>query len=82
MFRDGLTWRAVVAAALTALVAAVLALGWPGLALVGLVWLMTVVIAWWVQRRIPGLTGDVYGAINELTELGGLLVLLLIERAA
>jgi adenosylcobinamide-GDP ribazoletransferase len=82
LFRDGLTWRAVVAAALTALVAAVLALGWPGLALVGLVWLMTVVIAWWVQRRIPGLTGDVYGAINELTELGGLLVLLLIERAA
>ena len=43
------------------------------------VWLMTVVVAWWVQCRIPGLTGDVYGAINELTEVGALLFLLAVE---
>jgi cobalamin synthase len=41
---------------------------------------MTVIIAWWVQRRIPGLTGDVYGAVNELTEVGALLSLLVVER--
>ncbi|MBN1431121.1 MAG: adenosylcobinamide-GDP ribazoletransferase [Anaerolineae bacterium] len=27
----------------------------------------------WVQRLIPGLTGDTYGAICELTELGVLI---------
>jgi adenosylcobinamide-GDP ribazoletransferase len=82
LFREGLTWREVAVAAVTAVVAALLALGWLGLALAALVWLLTAVIAWWVQRRIPGLTGDVYGAINELTELGGLLFLLLIENTA
>jgi adenosylcobinamide-GDP ribazoletransferase len=79
LFRDGLTWREVSVAAGTAGVVALLSLGWLGLGLVALVWLLTLAIAWWVRRRIPGLTGDVYGAINELTELGGLLFLLLIE---
>jgi adenosylcobinamide-GDP ribazoletransferase len=82
LFRDGLTWREVFVAAVTAGVAALLSLGWLGLGLVALVWLLTMAIAWWVRRRIPGLTGDVYGAINELTELGGLLFLLLIESLA
>lgn len=79
LFRDGLTWREVIIAAVTAVAAALLALGWLGLGVVSLVWLLTVAIAWWVQRRIPGLTGDVYGAINELTELAGLLFLLVTE---
>ena len=78
LFRDELTWREVALAAAVALVAAVAALGLLGLALAAVVWLLTVVIAWLVGRRIPGLTGDVYGAINELTELGALLFLLLI----
>jgi adenosylcobinamide-GDP ribazoletransferase len=80
LFRDELTWREVLAAAAVAVAAAGLALGVLGLALALCVWLMTVVIAWWVQHRIPGLTGDVYGAINELTEVGALLCLLVVER--
>jgi adenosylcobinamide-GDP ribazoletransferase len=76
LFREALTWREVIVAAAVAVAAAGLALGALGLALALCVWLMTVVIAWWVQRRIPGLTGDVYGAINELTEVGALLCLL------
>lgn len=80
LFREGLTWRQVIVAAATAVAAAGLALGVVGLALALCVWLLTVVIAWWVQRRIPGLTGDVYGAVNELTEVGALLCLLLVGR--
>ncbi|MBN1813582.1 MAG: adenosylcobinamide-GDP ribazoletransferase [Anaerolineae bacterium] len=80
LFREGLTWREVLVAAAVGVAAAGLALGAIGLALALCVWLMTVAIAWWVQRHIPGLTGDVYGAINELTEVGALLCLVVAER--
>jgi adenosylcobinamide-GDP ribazoletransferase len=80
LFREALTWREVAFAAAVAVAAAGLALGTLGLALALCVLLMTVAIAWWVRRRIPGLTGDVYGAINELTEVGALLCLLVAER--
>jgi adenosylcobinamide-GDP ribazoletransferase len=80
LFREGLTWREVIVAAAVAILAAGLALGVAGLALALCVWLMTVTIAWWVRRRIPGLTGDVYGAIDELAEVGALLCLLVVGR--
>ena len=80
LFREELSWREVIVAAVVAVATAGLVLGVVGLALALCVWLMTVVVAWWVQRRIPGLTGDVYGAINELTEVGALLCLLLIGK--
>lgn len=80
LFRDGLTWRQVLVAVAIAVVAAGAALKWIGLVLVFSVWLLTVGIASWVRRRIPGLTGDVYGAINELTEAGALLCISLIAR--
>jgi adenosylcobinamide-GDP ribazoletransferase len=80
LFREALTWREVAIAAAVAVAAAGLALGALGLVLALCVWLMTVAIAWWVQRRIPGLTGDVYGTINELAEVGALLCLLAAER--
>ncbi len=77
LFRDGLTWRQVAVAAGVAAAAAGLLLGSIGLQLVLVVWLLTAMIAWLVQRRIPGLTGDVYGAVNELTELVALLFVVL-----
>ena len=80
VFRDDLTWREVALAAIVAVAAAGLALGLTGLALALCVWLITVAMAWLVRRRIPGLTGDVYGAINELTEVGALLLLLIMEK--
>ena len=80
VFRQGLRWRHVLLAGAVALAAGGSALGVLGLGLAAWVWLMTTLIAWWVQRRIPGLTGDVYGAINELTETGALLGLLAVGR--
>ena len=38
------------------------------------IWIFALLFAMWVQRRIPGLTGDVYGALNELSEVVGLLL--------
>ncbi len=45
-----------------------------GLAAFAGAWLFTVLFARWVLGRIPGLTGDVYGALCELTETLILLV--------
>ena len=81
LFRDGLSWRQVTMAVAVAIAVALIALGLVGLALAAAVWLMTALIAWWVRRRIPGLTGDVYGAINEVIELGALLFLMMIVPA-
>jgi cobalamin 5'-phosphate synthase/cobalamin synthase len=80
LFRERLTWRETLIAAVIAVIAAGLTLGWIGLGTGLVTWLMTVTIAWWVRRRIPGLTGDVYGAINELVELGLLLFLLVVGQ--
>jgi adenosylcobinamide-GDP ribazoletransferase len=79
LFREGLAWRHVLVAGSVAVGAAGLALGPTGLGAALWVWLTTVGIAALVRRRIPGLTGDVYGAINELAEVGALLFVLLVE---
>jgi adenosylcobinamide-GDP ribazoletransferase len=80
LFREALSWYHVVAAVGVAVIAAGVALAALGLGLALCVGLMTVAVAWWVQSRIPGLTGDVYGAINEITEVGALLCLLVAYR--
>jgi adenosylcobinamide-GDP ribazoletransferase len=40
-----------------------------GLALIFVVWLVAVVVGLFLQRRFAGLTGDSYGAINEVTQV-------------
>lgn len=68
------TWKEMTLATLTALVMAWFSAQWVGLAVL----LFTVFLLWsiaaFVLRRIPGLTGDIYGTIVELSELFLLLV--------
>lgn len=76
MFRAGLGRRQVLVASLLAALFVALAAGWAGLALLLLGWLAAVGLARWTMARLPGLTGDVYGATCEVVEvitlLGGL----------
>lgn len=63
----------------TVLALAAGAAGWPwlgfwGLAALPLAWAFTALLAWWIMSRIPGLTGDTYGAICELVEVTVLIV--------
>lgn len=74
MFALQVKRRSLVLSSVTAVAVAVLFGGWFGLAALALVWGMTVVVALWTLTRIPGLTGDVYGAVNELSELAVLLL--------
>ncbi|MFB0547140.1 MAG: adenosylcobinamide-GDP ribazoletransferase [Anaerolineae bacterium] len=74
MFSDHVTRRDLATASLTAALAALLSLGWRGLIPLAVTWLLTVALIRWIMGRIPGLTGDTYGAINEIVEVGVLVV--------
>jgi adenosylcobinamide-GDP ribazoletransferase len=78
--KDHAGWRQVTLASITALVTAALAARWLGLAVVALAALMAVAGAAFVLRRLPGLTGDVYGALCELLETLALLALVAGEK--
>jgi adenosylcobinamide-GDP ribazoletransferase len=72
-FREGLSRKEImIATVLTALGAA--AFGWRG----AIAWvaaaLVVIALARIAQSRLGGMTGDVYGAVGELTEIAVLLV--------
>jgi len=62
-------WRQAVLASLVALGVAWLTAGWRGLAACMLVVMALLALARFTLARIPGLTGDIYGAINEMIEV-------------
>jgi len=67
-------------ATLTMLAAAFLAAQWLGLIVVALAVVATGACAVFVLRRLPGFTGDVYGALCELIEVGALLAFVAGEK--
>lgn len=60
-----------------ALAVAWLAGGWTGLLAIGLAGTVTWMAARYALKRLPGLTGDLYGAISELVEAAVLLLFVL-----
>ncbi|MBI3979880.1 MAG: adenosylcobinamide-GDP ribazoletransferase [Chloroflexi bacterium] len=71
------TGRLALATLVAAATAAAIA-GALGLAVLGLAAVWTFLAGRWVLRRIPGLTGDTYGAINETVETVVLLAMVAI----
>ena len=85
-FKQGANWQRLTIATVIALIIAVgslklwgLALWW-GLALMAALWLIIFGIASYFRSRLGGLTGDNYGAINEIAEVLALLLIILIGR--
>lgn len=79
-FKQGATWQRLTTATIIALIVAVVLLRWWGLALMAVLWLIAFGIAGYFRSRLGGLTGDNYGAINELSEVLVLLFIILIGR--
>jgi adenosylcobinamide-GDP ribazoletransferase len=79
-FKQGATWKRMAFATAFSLVISLLLLGWWGLALMAGTWLITFGIASYFNSRLGGLTGDVYGALNEISEVLILIILLLFWR--
>ncbi len=73
--KDHARWPQAALATATALAAAWLAARWAGLLALAVAGLTALLGAWFALRRIPGLTGDIYGALGVATELAGLLSL-------
>jgi adenosylcobinamide-GDP ribazoletransferase len=72
--KDNVRWlQVIISTAVTILVAALFA-GWTGLLTTVLAGIVLWLSAGFILRRIPGLTGDSYGALCELTELAVLLL--------
>jgi adenosylcobinamide-GDP ribazoletransferase len=73
--KDHAGWVELALATTVALVAAILAGGWWGLTSLAVAGAVAWLAARFVRSRLPGLTGDVYGAICELVETVVLLAL-------
>ena len=67
--KDNATWKQVLLASLIALLAAWFSAGCMGLIALGIALLTLLATARFILVRIPGLTGDSYGMINEMVEL-------------
>jgi len=79
-FKEGLGWQQVILASAVATLAAV-----GLLQLVGAIALIVGAVSAWllanfICTRIPGLTGDTYGAINEVAQVTSLLAILALAR--
>jgi adenosylcobinamide-GDP ribazoletransferase len=79
-FKQGANWQRLTITTIITLVVAVALLKLWGLVLIAALWLIAFGIASYFRSRLGGLTGDNYGAINELAEVLVLLLLVLIER--
>jgi adenosylcobinamide-GDP ribazoletransferase len=80
IFKQESTWQRFVVATIFALAASVILLQWKGLVLIVLLWLIASGITLFFKSKFTGLTGDNYGAINEITEVLVLILILIIIR--
>ena len=79
-FKQEARWQEVVAATVIALTVSVLLLEWWGIVVMAALGFLVFVVGSFLRFRLGGLTGDNYGAINELSEVIALILLLLFSR--
>lgn len=72
--KDNVRWPQVILATIITILAAWLFARWTGLLALALAGIVLWLGASFILRRIPGLTGDSYGALCELVELATLLL--------
>ncbi len=73
-FMEGRHWWQVGAGLVTAALAAGLFLGPGGLVLFGVVSAVALGLGRWMTGRLGGMTGDAYGAVNEMGEVSALII--------
>jgi adenosylcobinamide-GDP ribazoletransferase len=78
--KEAAGWPQAVLASATALAAGWLVAGLWGLAALALAGAVAWLVARWVLRRLPGLTGDVYGALCQVIEVLVLLFFALLQH--
>ena len=81
-FQVGSSWRQLAFAFVTAAVAGGLLLGIAGLLLLVCATGLALGLGWWFRRVLGGMTGDTYGATNEIAEVAVLLLGVILIRTA
>ena len=81
-FQVGSSWRQLALALVTAAVAGGLLLGIAGLLLLACATGLALGLGWWFSRMLGGMTGDTYGATNEVAEVTVLLLGVILIRTA
>ena len=82
-FKQGANWRKLIAASVLTLLLAILSawLGgityyyFAGLVIMFAIWVIIILTAAYFKHKFTGLTGDTYGAINEIAEVGVLILI-------
>ena len=70
----------IVLGLVTAAAAGGLLLGATGIFLLGAAIAAALALAWWISRMLGGMTGDAYGAVNEIVEVAALLAGLILVQ--
>ena len=73
-FKEHANWEGVVIATIITIAVSVVLLKLLGLALVAAIWIILVIMAAFLKKKLGGLTGDTYGAINEVIEVSVLIL--------
>jgi adenosylcobinamide-GDP ribazoletransferase len=81
MFKQSVNVLSFAVATVTALAIIFIAAGLPGLAITAAVWIIITLAALYLKSRLNGLTGDTYGALNELAEVAVLIILSALSMA-
>jgi adenosylcobinamide-GDP ribazoletransferase len=80
VFKQEASWQKLVMATLIALVVAIVLAKLMGVAIMLGIWIIITVMATYLKRKFAGLTGDTYGAINEVAEVCVLILVCLLAR--
>ena len=71
----------IVLGLVTSAAAGGLLLGATGLFLLGAAVAVSMALGWWISRMLGGMTGDAYGAVNEIVEVAALFAGLILVQA-
>ena len=79
-FKQGTGWLRLTIATIITFVVVVVLRQFTGLAVMLGIWIIVVAMAAFLKRKFSGLTGDTYGAINEVAEVFVLISILVLGR--
>ena len=79
-FKRGTRWLRFTIATIIAFAVAVILLQLTGLAVMLGIWIIVVAMATYLKGKFSGLTGDTYGAVNEVAEVCVLIIILGLDR--
>ena len=80
VFKEGASWHRFLLATFIALAIAIPLFRLAGLVIMLGVWVTALAMAYYMKRKFSGLTGDTYGAINEVAEVAVLILVCLLAR--